>query len=146
MSLLALPQYLLDGWSVCEALRRFGFSQEEMTVGFGEVAGVGDEVLYVRLQSQGIEFFACAARVPGGEKESILSEWTNIWESIEVADDDEMAIALARSLMGNYSRVIMLAAELISRGMNLPSLPSAEQGPLSMVGTRAISMSPGGTS
>jgi hypothetical protein len=146
MSVLYLPQYLLDGWSVCETLRRFGFSQEEMTIGFGPLTGVGDDVLHICLNTQGVEFIAAAAVVPGQKKESVLAEWDSIWKLIIDATDEDLSLALAKSLMGDYRRVVMLAAELTARGIILPALPEAEQSSLALTAGRAIVFSsPGGS-
>lgn len=146
MSVLFLAQYILDGWSVCETLRRFGFDQEEMTVGFGPLTGIGDDVLYIRLHTQGVEFIAAAAVVPGQTKESVLAEWDPIWKTIIDSTDEDLSLALAKSLMGDYRRVVMLAAELMARGIILPALPEAEQSSLALAAGRAfVFSSPGGS-
>lgn len=140
------PKHLVDAWSVCETLRRFGFRPEEMAVGYGPVSGVGEDVLFVTLSTDDTEFVTAAATVEGGPRteEEALGGWAELWEDVMHATDEQLAVALSKSVSGEYARVVRLAAELAARSIRMPFLNPEEASPLVLVIPQAVVMTKGG--
>jgi len=63
-----------DCYAVQEALRRIGFSADDIYVGFGTVSGI-DDVLYVQLRAQGKIFTVTVAKIPGAAFDDVVATW-----------------------------------------------------------------------
>lgn len=146
MSVLDHPKHLMDAWSVCETLRRLGFRPDQMSVGFGPLTGVGERVLSVTLEAEEIEFVTAAAVAPDGlENSEVLRGWEALWQDVMSATDEELAVAMSRTVSGDYARVVRLAAEVVARGITLPFLSPESTSPLVLVVPHASVLSRGGS-
>ncbi len=118
--LLAHPPHLIEAWAVCEVLRSLGFDMAaDVYVGWGSVKGQGDDVVYVVLQSGGLDMKICTSRFAADSKEEALAGWGSLIESLMSAGDDEIGILYSRSRMGNALHVVALAAELVRLGFKI---------------------------
>lgn len=140
--LLRHPKHLVDAWSMCETLRRLGFSMEkDMYVGWGTVVGQGDDVVYIVLEHGGVNMKICASRFTAASKEEALAGWDVLMEDLMRAGDDDLAILYARSVMGETLRVVALASELVRQGFKIRGASA-----LTIMAGPAVTLSPGGES
>lgn len=140
--LMRHPKHLVDAWALCETLRRLGFRSEEMSVGWGPVVGSGDDVLHAVVSHGGVKMVICVSRVSADSPKEALAGWEELWEDVVKSGEDDLAILLARSSMGELPRVVALVAELARQGIGIPS--SAGRGPLTLLAGPAVSLSKGG--
>jgi hypothetical protein len=144
-SILRHPRHLLEAWGVCEALRRLGFTPDQMSVGWGDVVGQGDDVVYVRINAGNVSMTVCVARIGALSAEEALQGWDKLWEDVTLAGEDDLSIALARSSMGDYRRLVMLVAEISRQGIKLPGM-RMNQEPITMLAGPLVRLTPGGES
>lgn len=142
--LLSHPPHLVDTWSLCEVLRRLGFRSQDMTAKYGALPGQG-EVFYVELLVGDLSFLACSARLEGrtASAEQAFRGWDDLWRDVEEAGEDDLSILLARSAMGEMSRVVALVVELSARGFKIPATAQRE-GILSLLAPPPTVLSQGG--
>ena len=144
--LLSHAPHLVDTWALCEVLRRLGFPSHNMVAKYGVLPGHG-EVFYVELESGSLSFLACSARLEGrtASAEEAFRGWDSLWRDIEEAGEDDLSILLARSAMGEMSRVVALVVELSARGFVIPAALKRE-GVLSLLAPSPTILSRGGVS
>ncbi len=142
-SVLQHPRHLLDAWGMCETLRRLGFPSDQISVGWGAVTGQGDDVVYAKIQTETVGMTVCIARFPADSPEEALRGWGKLWEDVMVAGEDELSVALARSAMGDYRRVIALVAEISRQGIKLPGVRMNQEA-MTMLAGPIVRLSPGG--
>jgi len=121
-SILRHPKPLLDAWGMCETLRRLGFPPDSLAVGWGTVPGQGDDVLHVRIERGGKSMTVCVARVSADSPEEAMRGWSELWEDVMKAGEDELCVALARSSMGDYLKLVALVRELERQEMGIPAM------------------------
>jgi hypothetical protein len=141
--LMRHPKHLVDAWATCEILRRLGFRSEETAVSWGPVTGQGDDILFAVVTSGGVKMVICIAKVPSDSPQAALAGWEDLWKDVVEAGEDDLAILLARSSMGELPRVVALIAELARQGLGIPAAPG-RKGPLTLLVGPAVNLSQGG--
>lgn len=142
VDLLSRPEHLVNTWGMCEVLGRLGFDMgSEMAVAWGDVAGQGENVMHVILNSGGVQMKICVCRFAADSKDEALAGWDEFCNALMAAGDDDLAVLLARSTMGNPLRVVALAAELARQGFKIRGVPSTS---LTLLAGPAVTLSPGG--
>ncbi len=142
-NLMRHPKHLVDAWATCEVLRRLGFRSEDTAVSWGTVTGQGDDVLFAVVTSGGVKMVICIAKVPADSPQAALAGWEDLWKDVVEAGEDDLAILLARSAMGELPRVVALIAELARQGIGIPAAPG-RKGPLTLLVGPAVNLTQGG--
>ncbi len=141
--LLSHPPHLVEAWATCETLRRLGFRTELTAVSWGPVPGQGDDIVHVVVGDGRISIVLCVARFPAKSHEEALGGWDDLWKDVSVAGEDDLAILLARTNVGQYPRLVALVAELCRQGMGIPAAPGL-RGPLTLVENPLANLTQGG--
>lgn len=144
-NLMRHPKHLVDAWAMCETLRRLGFPNEAVAIGWGSVGGQGDDVLFANVTSGGVKMTVCIARFSADSAVEALKGWEELWQDVINAGEDELAVLLARSAMGEYPKLVALVAELARQGIGIPAAPG-RRGPLTLMAGPAVNLTQGGES
>ncbi len=120
------PRHLVESWAMVETLRRMGFEEKNMQLGYGLIPG-GEKALYVLVRSGGSDFMAGTAPYEAKSLKEAFAGWEALWEDVMAAGEDELAVLYARSSMGNLTRCLTLATELGKRGMKPPALMDKDE-------------------
>lgn len=142
-SVLHHPSHLLDAWGLCETLRRLGFEPGQISVGWGSVTGQGDNVVYAHIKTDTVGMTVCVSRLEADSAEEALQGWEDLWKDVMLAGEDELTVALSRSAMGDYRRVVALVAEISRHGIKLPGV-RLNQESLTMLAGPIARLAPGG--
>lgn len=110
-------RHTLAYWS---ALRRIGFDAGDIFVGFDEVSGVPD-TLFVQLDTQGKQFIAMVARVPGASREAVFAIWKRAASMFNDATDDERDACFRESMMGNLDFFVTFTQAIMEHGIVIPN-------------------------
>lgn len=137
------PRHLISAWAMCETLRRLGFPSEAVAVSWGPVTGQGDDVVFANIMSKGVTMTVCIARHPAASAAEALAGWEELWADVVSSGEDDLAVLLARSPMGEYSRVVALVAELARQGIGIPAAPGS-RAPLTLLVGPAVNLTQGG--
>jgi hypothetical protein len=144
-SLFQHPRHLVDAWAMCETLRRLGFSSDDVAIGWGSVTGHGDNIVYAALTSGQVRMIVCVTRFDADNAVKALEGWTELWEDVVKAGEDDLSVLLSRSSLGEYSRLVALIAEIARQGIGIPAAPGVH-GPLTLLAGPSVSLTQGGTS
>ncbi len=137
------PRHLIAAWAMCETLRRLGFPNEAVAVSWGPVVSQGDDMLFVRVMSKGVAMIICISRHPAASAAEALSGWEELWADVVAAGEDDLTVLLARSFIGDYSKIVSLVAELARQGIEIPAAPG-HQAPLTLLAGPIASLTRGG--
>ncbi len=138
------PKHLLDAWAMCETLRRLGFPSDEVAIGWGPVLSQGDDIVFANLTSGGVKMTICITRFHADSAAQALAGWEDLWNDVVQSGEDDLAILLARSTIGELPMVVGIIAELARQGIGIPAAPG-RRGPLTLLVGPAVNLTQGGT-
>jgi len=128
MTLEEIPVLYRNVWAIYEALRRFGFSDDQILYIAGPVVLVTGEAysepwLSIELQAQGTTFVANVGPLDRG-----IDEARVLWEKIRAGigdhsiEDETLQRIWKESAMSDERAVQSLALAIMNRGIDIPLL------------------------
>jgi hypothetical protein len=122
MALEEYPKPLHEAYALFQALRKLGFATEELSVGFDYVVGVGHDMLYVQLRTQGKTFVAGAGALPGVSKAQALEGWDDYCKEAGEATEVVLKRVLDETSMRHRHALGFLVARLKKQGIVVKSM------------------------
>jgi len=123
---MALKKYAKPFWeayAVFDLLRRFGFSSDDIYVGFDYVVGAGPDMLYVQLQKDEKKFVVPTGRLHGASKTSVFESWQKFCAEVHKADQHALKRVLGQTIFGTSEAAVgILHARLKQNGFRLKAL------------------------
>ncbi len=118
-----LPDHYRDLYVVHMMLRQLGYESADMFVGFERVVGIGENVLFVQLRTQGKEFNCSVAQLaPGVDRDEVLGGWSVSCRIANGASDGARARWRRESVWGAEQALRRLVGTLAARGFEIPAL------------------------
>jgi hypothetical protein len=126
--ILPVDEEYVEVFGCHEALRRLGFSADDIYVVPGISAKFKERCLHVVLKTQGKEYVITAARLKTPkEDEQVRDEWLSTIDIIKRARPDQQQRIWAASAMGaDVSTFQALALSLLTKGFALPKAGERE--------------------
>lgn len=117
-------KWLVDLYGAHQAFCRLGFRSEDLYFGFGDVVNVGQDVVFMHLETQGQEFNLAVCQLPFADEETLFAKWQAFADRINNSSPEYQDKMWRESHVGKDTDTFLaLTCAIAHKGFKIPVLP-----------------------